>query len=161
MSRHANLTCPGCQHTAPVHEFLCDRDGRLYAHHCLACELIPIHDGLLLDGASPGFQLVHALSLPADLQSTRRILGDIQGTIPLVSYIDAITPDPVIHGLILEELARIAPALFWVGNNAYLRNGVTGQLYLVERDPETGEPTGKLIPVDAVSNDPGGSLCPK
>jgi hypothetical protein len=74
-----------------------------------------------------------------------------QPTIPIAGYIDATTPDLTVHSPVLEAWAKTTPILFWVGTNEYMYNRVMGQLYLVERDPETREPTGELIPVDAVS----------
>jgi hypothetical protein len=157
MSRHPTLTCSDCQHTAPVHEFPCDRDGLAHVHRCPACDLIVIRDGLPVNGASASFQRVHTLPITADLRNAQ---PDIQNTIPIIGYIDATNPDLTIHSPLLEKWAKTANTWFFAGPDQYVRNGVTGQLYLVEQDPKTHEPTGELIPLDAVSNDRGGDPCP-
>ncbi len=78
-------------------------------------------------------------------------MSDEQTTFVVIGYIDASTHDLAMYSPLLEEWAKTASTLFWVGSNEYLRSGVSGQLYLVEKDPETRAPTGELIPVDTVS----------
>ena len=74
-------------------------------------------------------------------------MSDKQTTFVVIGYIDASTPDLAVHSPLLEAWSKTAPILFWVGTNEYMYNRVGGQLYQVERDPETREPTSERSPL--------------
>jgi hypothetical protein len=111
MARYPTLTCPTCRQPAPVREFPEGRDDVSHFRRCPNCGRIVERDARPVNGARTGFQRIHTLPIPADLRNARNLPDDIQATIPIIGYVDATTPDCVIHSPILEKRARTATIL--------------------------------------------------